>query len=115
MLTPAGKECKYFYGDYHRGRNVEECRLLAPAGLRWTPDLCRRCPVPDILIANACEHMQFRPRLARPFLSLKSQVNVDVSCTKCECDVAEPKVGCGQCHPLPDIFVVGPDDPDPAA
>ena len=31
MRTPAGKECQYFYGDYYRGRNQEECRLLSDA------------------------------------------------------------------------------------
>ena len=35
MKTPAGTECKYFYGDYYRGRNHEECRLL---GAAWTID-----------------------------------------------------------------------------
>jgi len=28
MKTPAGKDCKYFYGDYYRGRDLEECNLL---------------------------------------------------------------------------------------
>ena len=41
MRTPAGTECQYFYGDYRRGRNHEECRLLDEAVPRqqWTPDL----------------------------------------------------------------------------
>ena len=38
MKTPAGKECKFFYGDYYRGRQHEECRLLKDHGLSWTPE-----------------------------------------------------------------------------
>ncbi len=57
MKTPAGSECKYFYGDYYRGRDHEECRLL---GAQWKPALCRTCPVPAIEMANACEFMRLR-------------------------------------------------------
>ena len=63
MKTPAGTECKYFYGDYYRGRDLEECRLL---GAVWTRDLCRTCPVPSIGMANACEFMQLRGEVIRP-------------------------------------------------
>ena len=28
MRTPAGKECRFYYQDYNRGRNVQECRLI---------------------------------------------------------------------------------------
>ena len=59
MRTPAGKDCTFFFGDYHRGRNEEECRLLKSNDLEWTPDLCSNCPLPEIQLANACEYMQF--------------------------------------------------------
>ena len=38
MQTPAGQECRYFYGDYYRGRNHEECRLIAATSpsTNWT-------------------------------------------------------------------------------
>ena len=29
MRTPAGTECKFFYANYFRGRNQQECRLIA--------------------------------------------------------------------------------------
>ena len=111
MLTPAGKECSFFYGDYHRGRSKEECRLLDSNGLSWKPVLCHNCPIPNIQIANACEHMRFYPKIAKGFLIRKPHVSVDIYCTKCECSVTEPRVGCGQCHPLPSVFVVAPEDP----
>ena len=114
MRTPAGKECKYFYGDYHRGKSLEECRLLSAHALTWKPELCSKCPVPDILLANACEHMEFQPRLEKPLLVFKPQVQVRTYCHKCECQVDEPRIGCGQCHPFPEVFVVDPNDDNPA-
>ena len=110
MITPAGKECRYFYGDYYRGKNHEECRLLGPAGLQWQPYLCEKCPIPDIIRANACENLRFHPRLVRPLLVMKPQVQVEASCVKCECKVEQPRIGCGQCHPLLDVFIEAPDD-----
>lgn len=115
MLTPAGKECRYFYGDYYRGRSHEECRLLNAAGLHWSPHLCAKCPLPDILLANACEHMQFTPRLERPYLILSPQIKVTAYCTKSKRPVDEPRIGCGQCHPLPEIFILDPNDTDAAS
>lgn len=109
MLTPAGKDCPHFYGDYHRGRNVERCRLLETQDLHWTRDLCFKCPVPELLQANACEFQTLKPSLEKPLFFLKPQVRINAHCSKCECDVAAPEIGCGQCHPLPPVFVVGPE------
>ena len=110
MQTPAGKECSYFYGDYHRGKNIEECRLLKDQDIEWEAYLCNKCPVPDIFQANACENMKFTVELRSPFVLMKPRVEVSTYCVKCECNVEQPKIGCGQCHPLLDIFVVGPND-----
>ena len=110
MQTPFGKECTYFYGDYHRGKNIEECRLLKDADLEWETYLCKKCPIPGIIQANACENMRFKPQLRSPFLLMKPQVEISTFCVKCECDVEQPQIGCGQCHPLLDSFVVGPND-----
>lgn len=104
MITPAGKECAFFFGDYHRGRSTESCRLLEGSNLDWSPNLCERCPVPQILQANACEYQELKPRLERPLFFLRKQVQVSAYCSKCQCNVDEPRIGCGQCHPLPEIF-----------
>ena len=107
MLTPAGQECKYFYGDYHRGRNHEECRLLknATPPQEWRPVLCVTCPVPGILRANACEHMTLQGEVFRPLLILKPRVRVKAYCTKTNQVVKEPHIGCGECHKLPNVFL----------
>jgi hypothetical protein len=106
MRTPAGKECRYFYGDYYRGRDREECRLLSSASppLPWSPDLCTTCPVPEILLDNACPTMVLSPLLERPFPFLKRQVQVRAFCTQTKQEGFDPHIGCGQCHRLPPEF-----------
>ncbi len=111
MRTPAGTECPYFYGDYYRGRSREECRLLSATDppQRWTPDLCRTCPVPAIRRANACEHMRLSGRVARPPQALfRRRVRVSAWCEKTRRAVPEPEIGCGDCHPLPSILETRP-------
>ena len=106
METPAGKECRYFFGDYYRGRNHEECRLLLGASPpeKWTSDLCFSCPVPEIQLANACPNMILEGRVERPFPYIQKKVVVSAYCKKTLKNVLEPKIGCGECHPLPPIF-----------
>jgi hypothetical protein len=105
MKTPAGFECKYFYGDYFRGRSTEECRLLQASGQKWTPDLCRTCPAPGIARANACEFLRLRATISRPLSAAFSRrVQISAYCEKSKRDVQEPHVGCGECHPIPPIF-----------
>ena len=103
MKTPAGIECAHFYGDYHRGRNHEECRLLS----NWHAELCDTCPVPDILRANSCENMRLNAEITRSIFTLfQKRVEVSSCCEKTNRVVENPKIGCGECHPLPPIFEV---------
>jgi hypothetical protein len=106
MHTPAGKECRFFYGDYYRGRNNEECRLLSQASpsLLWKADLCKTCPMPEIFMANACQNLDFIPSLHRPFPFIQERVKVLAVCRKKGLSGFDPHIGCGNCHPLPDIF-----------
>jgi hypothetical protein len=107
MKTPNGTECEYFYGDYLRGRNREECRLLEAAGQAWNDSLCRSCPVPAIRRANACQFIRLKPRVTRTLFSgFQRQVQVTAFCEKSHEVVTEPHIGCGQCHPLPPIFEI---------
>jgi hypothetical protein len=104
MRTPAGKECRYFYGDYFRGRNHEECRLLEQYNERWSRDLCFNCPVPGILQANACEFMELVPKVTRSLPLLKRKVTVAPRCSKTGRSGFDPHIGCGECHPFPSVF-----------
>ena len=100
MKTPYGKECKYFYRDYYRGRNFEECRLLQmnPSSEPWKQALCRTCPVPDLLLANACPNLMPHARVDRTLFGLVQQVRIEAGCKDYRVDVKNPRVGCGHCH-----------------
>jgi hypothetical protein len=106
MRTPAGFDCKFFYADYYRGRNKQECRLVTsnPASEKWQPNLCRDCPVPGILKANACPHLVLEGKVVKTWAGLGRKVTAAAVCTKTLQDVAEPHVGCGQCHANLDSF-----------
>jgi hypothetical protein len=108
MRTPYGQECRFFFGDYFRGRNFEECRLITDSNskLNWSTKICKSCPVPDILLANACQHKQLSGVIKKDFGFIK-RMNVSAYCEKSKTKVKEPHIGCGQCHPLPDIFLEG--------
>ncbi len=107
MQTPYGKECLYFYGDYFRGRHHEECRLLEPAvsSSQWTSKLCKNCPVPGILRANACENMVLKGEINSGLFGIGKSMKISAYCIKSEKVVAEPHIGCGLCHPLTDIIL----------
>jgi hypothetical protein len=96
MKTPAGKECKYYYADFHRGRDLQVCRLIeknsdSPA---WRPHLCHSCPVPDILRANGSETLTLDGKVVNKFLGLKQQVEVTGWCNVCFSEVPDPMRGC---------------------
>lgn len=99
MRTPSGVECRYYYEDFYRGRSVQECRLLAhsPHSLPWEPRVCSTCPVPEILRANNCPHMELHGRLVRRWL--RKRVEVSAYCIEHRVAVDDPHVGCGRCHP----------------
>jgi len=101
MQTPAGKECPYYYEDFYRGRSTQECRLIAenPYSERWEPGLCARCPVPDILQANACPNMLLEAEVVRRWFGLVRRVEVYAVCIEYQVEVEDPYVGCGHCHP----------------
>jgi hypothetical protein len=100
MITPAGEECRYYYEDYYRGRERQECRLIAqnPESEPWQPKLCSGCAVPGILRANACRHMVLEGKVDKGFLGLSRRVVVSAVCTKSMVDVPKPHIGCGRCH-----------------
>jgi len=99
MRTPAGKECAHYYQDFHRGRAIQECRLLerGQGSRAWEPRVCSICPVPDILRANRCPYMRLRARLVRRWM--RRRVELEAYCTRQQVQVKNPYVGCGHCHP----------------
>jgi hypothetical protein len=90
--------CRYFYGDYYRGKNREECRLLDanPNNQRpWHRALCNRCPVPEILIASNSRSLGLEAEVKRRFL--RDQVEVTFAiCTKHMIELEDPR-RCPRC------------------
>ncbi|MDX1664465.1 MAG: hypothetical protein R3272_11765 [Candidatus Promineifilaceae bacterium] len=99
METPAGKECRFYYADFHRGRSEQECRLIGanPRSPEWRPEDCFKCPVPDILKANSSPDLVLSGEIKKGFLGLGRHVEVEAFCSRHLIDVAEPRVGCRQC------------------
>jgi hypothetical protein len=100
MRTPAGKECRYYYEDFYRGRNTQTCRLIERnrESPPWTPGLCQTCPVPDILRANACPHLVLDAHVSKRLLGLVQRVEVTGWCSEYFLEVEHPAIGCGHCH-----------------
>ena len=109
MKTPAGKECKFYYADFYRGRNMQVCRLIEqnPESLRWRPHLCHTCTVPDILRANQSETLKLEAKVVNKWFGLKQEVEVEGWCSVCFSHVPNPMLGCpncGQTDARPSVF-----------
>ena len=101
--------CDFYFEDHFRGRDVQECRLLARNPIRqaWEIGLCRTCPVPAIIRANACEHMRLRASVTRPLAAgFQRRVRVTAYCEWMQRTGFDPHIGFGECHPLPLAFKV---------
>lgn len=99
MKTPNGRECPHYYQDFYRGRNVQECRLekANPNSLRWMPADCSKCPVPDILNANASPYLELTLTISRAMLGLRRVLTVTAHCSKHNVAIADPYIGCVLC------------------
>ena len=84
--------CRYFYGDYHRGSNREECRLLEANRnnpIAWKRSHCDSCPVPELIIASNCRDLQLEAEVRRKFLRERVEVTFAV-CTKHMQELSDP-------------------------
>jgi hypothetical protein len=76
--------CRYFYGDYHRGKNKESCRLLESSPdntRRLRRALCNTCPVPELIIASNTRDLALEAKIQRKFFSERVEVTFAV-CTR---------------------------------
>jgi len=116
MLTPYGKDCPYYYANFHRRSNaVARCNLITegPDAQDWNVSLCETCPVPAIKRANSCPTMHLSLRIIKHGLKFwqKDHVVVLATCSRHNGPVKDPMVGCGKCH-TPINFVVATNHPD---
>jgi hypothetical protein len=109
MRTPAGKECRHYYEDFHRGRAIQECRLVKqnPESMPWRPGDCAKCAVPEILDANASPNMDLKVTIRLRLLGLVRNVEVTATCAKHRIPIEDPFIGCEKCNeerPGLDVF-----------
>ena len=107
MRTPAGKECKYYYADFHRGRNVQVCRLIEknPDSEPWKPKLCEKCSVPEVLWGNQSNTLKLTATVESKWMGFKKVVTVEGWCSECFSEVPNPIQGCPNCNAnRPSIF-----------
>ncbi len=74
-------DCRYFYGDYHRGANLEKCRLLdaSPNNTRpWRRKLCDSCPVPELLLTSTCLDLLLEAQVTKSLLRERVEVTFAV-------------------------------------
>lgn len=99
MRTPAGTECAYYYEDFARGARRQECRIAKqPGSLKWIPSDCGRCPVPEILSANASPLLELRIRIGRGPVKLGRRVRAEAWCGEHGPLSCDPRTGCPECN-----------------
>lgn len=115
MRTPAGKECRYYYEDFHRGREIQECRSIKynPESAPWHPGDCSRCPVPDILLANADPDMELIVTVRKGLFGLTRNLDVTARSRSDGTIIEDPYVGrTDKDNPGLDIFRKALDNDD---
>ena len=73
--------CRYFYGDYFRGKNKETCRLVEnnPENERkWQRKLCNTCPVPELLLTSNSRDLILEAVVKQRFLRSRVEVSFAV-------------------------------------
>lgn len=99
MRTPAGKECDFYYEDFHRGRELQECRIQkALQSLPWHPKDCAKCPVPEILRANSSRFLRLELNIQTRMLGMGRKIEVRAWCDKHNVTLENPYTGCPQCN-----------------
>ena len=99
MINPDGKECRFYYQDFHRGRDEQECRLAKanPKSAEWAVKICTGCPVPDILASNSDPNLVLEGTISKGFVGFGRKMEVKAFCSKHLIDLPNPQTGCPQC------------------
>jgi hypothetical protein len=109
MRTPAGKDCRHYYQDFHRGKSIQECRLIKSnhESLPWKPQYCEKCPVPEILHANSSPNLELTLTVKPVLIGLGRRLELQARCSKHNLKLDDAHVGCPQCNaerPGLDVF-----------
>ena len=82
MPNKPAPNCRFFYHDYHRGKETTECRLpRSRDSLRWERDICDSCPVPAILRETNSAHLALEGTIRKRF-PFGARMEAFAVCTK---------------------------------
>ena len=97
MSSSKPVNCRYFYADYHRGRDLEECRLIKrnPESRPWRRPLCDSCPVPGILLNTNCREIALEATVVKKLLVVE-RVEVYAVCARHMLELRDPN-NCPKC------------------
>ncbi|MBI5929274.1 MAG: hypothetical protein HY862_08195 [Chloroflexi bacterium] len=99
MRTPDGRECAFYYTDYFRGREVEECRVgKSDLSADWKPQYCAKCPVPEILRANASPYLKMQLTIKQTLLGFGRKMDIRAWCDRHDIPIKDPYIGCPKCN-----------------
>lgn len=99
VKNPAGAECAFYYEDFARGAELQECRAAKEAGsAQWRPEVCAGCAVPGILKANGSPRLVIAISIGRGWARKRPRVRVTASCSVHGGPLADPYVGCKECN-----------------
>jgi len=111
MRTPAGTGCTYYYEDFHRGREIQECRARISGSSRpWTVSDCESCSVPTILASNGDQALQLTLTFRTGLLGRRKPPHVEAWCSRHAVQVPDPSHGCPECDKVARRLLEG--DPD---
>jgi hypothetical protein len=97
MPEKSNPNCRFFYQDYHRGKETTECRLPKSRDtLRWERGVCDSCPVPGILRETNCAHLALEGTIRKRF-PFGARMEVFAVCTKHMIQLKEAG-HCAQCE-----------------
>jgi hypothetical protein len=91
-------DCPFYFADYHRGKDIEKCRLIERNRENrrpWRRSLCDSCRVPGILRDTNCKSLALEASVERK-LGLVDRVAVYAVCTKHVAELKDPR-NCPQC------------------
>jgi hypothetical protein len=109
MITPYGVECPFYYEDFARGADRQECRipknLKNPRYAAWIPGDCIGCEVPQVLAANGSPHLELRMTVRVGAFGMGRRIEVEASCALHGPITVDPRLGCPACNEEADAIL----------
>jgi hypothetical protein len=103
MVNPSGAECAFYYEDFQRGSDRQECRAAKnPRSAVWQPSDCKNCPVPAILAANGSPYLELSIFINPRKLIIGRRVTAEAWCSLHGPIDGDPHVGCPECNAVAD-------------